>query len=199
MYCVGLTGNIASGKSTVASFFSQKGITVISADQVARDLTQKHQPAYGTICQRFGADITTASGELNRAKLRQIIFDNPNERLWLENLLHPLIRERIKELLRASKSVYSVVEIPLLKDRSIYPYLDRVLVVLATPEEQIKRVMARDNSSREQAETILKTQPSSFNRQQIADDIILNDSTVKDLEINVDDLHQLYSQLARNG
>ncbi|KTC86800.1 dephospho-CoA kinase [Legionella brunensis] len=196
MYCVGLTGNIASGKSTVATFFKDNGITVISADEVSRELTAPNLPAYEAIHLHFGNSVIKSPGELDRSKLRQIIFTNPNERVWLEQLLHPLIREHIIHLLSVSKSPYTVVEIPLLKDRSIYPYLNRVLVVLADPEEQIRRVMARDKSSREHAQAILTTQPSNLMRQKIADDIVLNNGSLVDLREKIAQLHEKYLHLA---
>ncbi|WED44304.1 dephospho-CoA kinase [Legionella cardiaca] len=196
MYCVGLTGNIASGKSTVASFFKEKDITVISADELARELSGIGKPAYQKIIAHFGKVVSGASGELNRAKLRQIIFTDPNERIWLEQLLHPLIRERITELLMASTSPYSVVEIPLLKDRETYPYLDRVLAVLADPKKQIQRVMTRDNISREHAEAILTTQPTDLKRLKIAEDIVFNNGSLTDLAQKIENLHERYLQLA---
>ncbi|CEK10712.1 dephospho-CoA kinase [Legionella hackeliae] len=196
MYCVGLTGNIASGKSTVASFLKSKGITVISADHIARDLTKKNGLAYKKIINRFGESILATSKEIDRAKLRQIIFSNPEQRLWLEQLLHPLIREHIVELLPHSRSPYSVVEIPLLKDRRVYPYLDRVLAVLSDQQEQIRRVIKRDNCSKEEAKAILLAQPDDAERIAIADDIILNNDSLEVLKEQITNLHQRYLQFA---
>lgn len=199
MYCVGLTGSIASGKSTVAFFFENRKITVISADQVARALTQTDEGVQKKIINQFGDSILDACKKINRTKLRQIIFANPEQRLWLEQLLHPLIRQRIVELVYKSKSPYSVVEIPLLKERKTYPYLDRVIVVLAEPQEQIKRVMERDNCTQKEAQAILAAQPSDADRVAIADDIILNNTSLTALECKVEALHQQYLQFASSA
>ncbi|ASQ45910.1 dephospho-CoA kinase [Legionella clemsonensis] len=196
MYCVGLTGSIASGKSTVAAFFKSKGITVISADHVARELTQTDEQVQKKIIKHFGQSILDAFEAIDRPKLRQIIFAHPEQRLWLEQLLHPLIRKRIVYLLGNNKSPYSVVEIPLLKERTTYPYLDRILVVLAEPEQQIKRVMVRDNCSKQEAQAILAAQPSDKERIAIADDIILNNASLETLKRKVAILHEQYLLLA---
>lgn len=192
MYCVGLTGNIASGKSTVASFFKNKGVTVINADYIARELTQSDEQVQEKIIKHFGESILDASQKIDRVKLRQIIFANPEQRLWLEQILHPLIRQRIVDLLSNSKSSYTVIEIPLLKERKTYPYLDRVLVVLAESETQIERVMARDNCSQKEAQAILSAQPSDAERMAIADDIILNNASLETLERKISVLHEQY-------
>lgn len=196
MYCVGLTGNIASGKSTVAAFFKNKGVMVISADEIAREITAPHEPALTLIKDHFGHEVITTQGELNRSALRTIIFENPKERLWLEGLLHPLIRQRIIEEIAESPSPYSVIEIPLLKDREVYPYLNRILVILANREEQIRRVMNRDNCSREHAKAILAVQPEELSREKIADDIVINTGSLSELEEKIEKLHQMYLQLA---
>jgi len=196
MYCVGLTGNIASGKSTVSQFFKKKGIIVISADEAARKLTAIHQPALAAIANYFGQSILTLSGELNRAALRELVFKDPKKRLWLEELLHPLIRQYIQDKIKESQSPYSVIEIPLLNKRSDYPYLDRILLILATHEQQIERVILRDNCSREQAEAILASQIDNNLRQEFADDIISNTDSLLELEKKVEKLHQQYLQFA---
>ncbi|KTD08265.1 dephospho-CoA kinase [Legionella jamestowniensis] len=199
MYCVGLTGGIASGKSTVASLFKNKRITVISADQVARELMQSDEQVQEKIVKQFGESILNSSKEIDRIKLRQIIFANPEQRLWLEQLLHPLIRQRIVELVHNSKSSYSIVEIPLLKERKSYPYLDRVIVVLAEPQEQIKRVMERDNCTQREAQAILAAQPSDAERIAIADDIIFNNTSLAALKLKVEALHQQYLRFASSA
>lgn len=130
-YCVGLTGNIATGKSTVATIFKQLEIEVISADCIAKQLTTKGQAAYTEIAAHFGSEILAADGQLNRRSLREIIFADKNERLWLENLLHPLIRKGIEEQISLCKSAYCVIEIPLLVDKVNYPYLNKILLIAA--------------------------------------------------------------------
>ncbi len=197
MYCVGLIGNIASGKSTVAAFFKALAITVISADEVSRELTAAKQPALKLITAHFGKTILHPSGELNRPALREIIFADPQERRWLEQLLHPLIRKAVKEKALQSLSPYTLIEIPLLKKIADYPYLNRILVVLASnSEQQIQRIMQRDNSSREQAMVILATQSDHLSRLDLADDMIFNTSNLASLKKKVKNLHQYYLQLA---
>ncbi|MFA5960276.1 MAG: dephospho-CoA kinase [Tatlockia sp.] len=197
MYCIGLTGNIASGKSTVSRFFKNKGIHVISADEAARQLTEVDTPLLAAITERFGSGMLSESGALNRSKLRELIFQNPNDRVWLEQLLHPPIRKHIAEKIAHSTSPYTIVEIPLLKERSHYPYLNRVLLVLADSEVQINRIIARDNTSEEQAKAILKTQSEEEKLRQIADDVILNCGSLPDLAKKVEKLHAQYLQFAR--
>ena len=196
MYCIGLTGNIASGKSTVATFFETLGITVISADKIARELTALGQPALHSIEEYFGKSVIYSSGELNRNGLRQRIFKEPKQRLWLERLLHPLIRRGIHSKINEARSAYCVIEIPLLNNRLDYPYLNRVLLILAEQEQQIKRVMLRDNCSREQSLAILATQVDDLIRQKMADDIIVNNGTLLELSAKVENLHAQYLQLA---
>ncbi|MDI9818808.1 MULTISPECIES: dephospho-CoA kinase [unclassified Legionella] len=199
MYCVGLTGSIASGKSTIASFFKGHGITVISADEIARELTSPQQPAYYKIKNHFGNTVITSSDKLNRSALRQIIFNNPGERLWLEQLLHPMIRQRILDKVKQSQTPYTVVEIPLLNNRQDYPYLARVLLITAEREQKIRRVMERDKIPREQAIAILATQYEDIKRQHFADDIITNNGSLAELIEKIEKLHKQYLRLARKN
>lgn len=196
VFCVGLTGSIASGKTTVAQCFASLGVAVISADQVARALRAKGQPAYAAIVDHFGQQLVLPDGELDRNRLRDIIFNNPEERAWLEALLHPLIRDRIKDQAISSTQAYCLIEIPLLVDKTTYPYLDRILVVTAEEELQIARVMLRDTSSREQALAILEVQPPLATRLDYADDVIVNDAGIDELQHQVLALHEKYLTLA---
>lgn len=196
MFCVGLTGNIASGKSTVAELFRTLGVHVLSADNIARELTLRGQPALHLITNHFGDEVLSATGDLDRALLREKIFKTPKERLWLEQLLHPLIREEIITELNKVTASYAVIEIPLLIKREDYPYLNRILVVIAEPKQQIERVIHRDNCSREQALAILASQPDELSRQKIADDLIFNNGSIAELKNNIIRLHHDYLQFA---
>lgn len=196
MYCVGLTGNIASGKSTVLAAFQALGVSTLSADAISRGLTQRGQPALEQIKNRFGTLVIDATGQLNRQALRQIIFSNPEQRIWLENLLHPLIRESLQSQLSKLETPYCVIEIPLLTTRQDYPYLDRVLVVFADPETQIQRVMERDKCDKAHAQNILATQPADSVRRDLADDIIFNNSSLANLTKIIKNLHVKYLQFA---
>ena len=194
MYCVGLTGSIASGKSTVAHYFSALNVDVINADEIAKELTSNNQPAFHKIVSHFGQTALTTTGELNRRYLRQLIFGNPQERLWLETLLHPLIRNEIKRKVSKLKTPYCLIEIPLLTDRSKYPYLNRVLLVQAAFEQQIARLITRDISSREDALAILATQSNHDIQLALADDILINTCSLAELQTHVASLHAKYLQ-----
>lgn len=196
MFCIGLTGTIASGKSTVAALFAKRGIDVINADHIAKMLVKRGQPALQQIIDHFGKSILTTEGELNRRHLRELIVNNTNKRIWLEELLHPLIRKQIQAEIDDCKSPYCIIEIPLLTDTTHYPYLNRVLLIQAHPEQQIMRLMTRDHSSREQACALLATtRADDIKRQAIANDILVNDGSLVSLREKVDTLHDEYLQL----
>lgn len=195
MYCVGLTGPIASGKSTVAALFVQLGAELIDADHISRQLTAKDQPALANIIAHFGPDFLDANGELRRRLLRDMIFKHPAERNWLEQLLHPLIRQEIEARLQSTPTFYYIVEIPLLSDKSSYPYLNRTLVVLTEPSIQRQRVMQRDQHTAEQVQAIVQAQADEKVYRSLADDIIINNGSLQDLEQAVLQLHQKYCAL----
>lgn len=192
VYCVGLTGNLASGKSTAATFFSALGVQIINADQISRELTAKNHAAYHEIIQHFGSEIVDENGELNRKILRTIIFSDPNARKWLEQLLHPLIRQKIKEQVDLCTTAYCIVEIPLLIDKKTYPYINKILLIDAPQGQQISRVMQRDQCSRKQALAILASQPEMSLRLKNADDVFVNDSGIEALKTAITHLHHKY-------
>ncbi|MBA4696005.1 MAG: dephospho-CoA kinase [Legionella sp.] len=202
MYVVGLTGNIGTGKSTVANMFKEHGAAVLSADTIAREVTRPSEPAWQEIINHFGNEIVCASGEINRSALREIIFQRPTERTWLEALLHPLIRSRILEVLALQsvnqKITYSVVEIPLLLKREDYPYLNRVLLIVAPEQQKISRLMKRDGHSEAEALAILATQPKETLQRTFADDILNNDGDHIELGKQVSLLHIKYLEDAQS-
>ncbi len=196
MFCIGLTGTIASGKTTVAARFASLGIDVIDADLLAHALVYRGMPAFMKIINHFGDSVLATNGELNRRHLRELIMNNADERAWLEGLLHPLIREQIQYDIAHCNSPYCIIEIPLLTDTSCYPYLNRVLLVLANTEQQISRLMARDHSSKEQACALLETTSAEdTKRLAIADDVLVNDGSVEALREKADLLHAQYLRL----
>ncbi|MCE0723859.1 MULTISPECIES: dephospho-CoA kinase [Legionella] len=192
VYCVGLTGDIASGKTTVAELFSELGIEVIHADKISREMTQKNKAPYREIVAHYGFTVLKEDGELDRNKLREIIFSNHEERDWLERLLHPSIRKEIKKRVDASTTPYCMVEIPLLITKQYYPYINHILLVRAPLELQISRLMQRDQCSKEQAQAILSIQPKTHLRLENADDIIVNNMDIVELTKRVNDLHYKY-------
>ena len=198
MLVIGLTGGIGSGKSAAANLFRQRGITVVDADIAARQAVEKGSPALQSIARHFGPDSLLADGTLNRQRLREIIFDNPEQKQWLENLLHPLIRQFIADQLGQSVSPYSILESPLLLETDQHRLTARVLVVDVPENVQIERVMSRDNVSKEHAIRILQSQASRQRRLANADDIILNTGSLTELRQKIDYLHQYYLKLATN-
>ncbi|KTC78619.1 dephospho-CoA kinase [Legionella cincinnatiensis] len=196
VYCVGLTGDIASGKTTAATLFSQLGIEVISADKISRELTQKDHHIYKKIVEHYGTKILNSDKDLNRAQLREIIFSNPKEREWLEHLLHPLIRQKIKKKVASCTTPYCIVEIPLLITKHHYPYIDRVLLITTPIETQISRVMKRDQCTKEQAQAILSVQPNISLRLKNAHDVVVNDLGIEELTTKVNNLHRKYLHLS---
>lgn len=192
VYCVGLTGGIASGKSTAAEMFATLGIQVINADNISRALTLKGQDAYAQIVARYGIEILNEHNELNRKALRAIIFSDSSERTWLEQLLHPLIRQKIKEQVNSTTTSYCIVEIPLLIDKETYPYINRVLLIQAPTHLQIERLMQRDNCNQAQALSILAAQPDASLRLKNANDIVVNDAGARELKAAITALHHQY-------
>ncbi len=197
MYCIGLTGTIASGKSTIAHYFQHLGIDMISADQIARQLVTPGTTAFTCIINHFGHELLTSTGELNRKALRELIINDARQRQWLEQLLHPLIRKKIQQAVARCTSAYCIIEIPLLINKQDYPYLNRILLVLADKDTQIARIMTRDNATHDAACAILATtQHLDEQRKAIADDIIMNNTSIQDLNIQLTQLHTLYLRQA---
>ncbi len=192
MYCVCVTGSMGSGKSTVAQLFEAKGIELLSADRIAKALTHKDTPPYRAIVKHFGSRILHEDQTLNRALLRSIIFKHPNEKIWLESLLHPLIRKEIKQSATRCSSAYVVVEIPLLSDKKNYPYINYVLYIQAAKALKIARIINRDNCSKEQAMSILSQQPPESAYLALADAVINNDGSLSELKQEVNHFHDLF-------
>jgi len=198
VYCIGLTGNIASGKSTVALLFNQLGVPIFNADSVSRQITLKGTKAYNKIMAHFGPSVVTKEEALDRKKIRNIIFSNPQERIWLEHLMHPIIRQQLKKEIASCTGPYCIVEIPLLKDKKGYPYINRILVVTSPIELQVQRIITRDQCTEAQAWAIIATQPSIEERIKNADDILENNSGANELKQAVKQLHLNYLKLAKN-
>lgn len=193
---VGLTGGIGSGKTEVSRRFEQLGITVVDADVVAREIVNTGSSSLSAISEHFGQDILNANGTLNRVQLRLRIFENPDERRWLENLLHPIIRKEIVAQLAESKTPYTILSSPLLLETKQDELVSRVLVIDATEEMQLKRASVRDINNQEQIQKIMATQMSRVERCTQADDIIENHGDLNDLDVAIKKLHTFYLQLA---
>jgi len=193
---IGLTGGIASGKSTVAQRLTELGIPVIDADVAARAVVEPGTVGIAQVVERFGSGILDATGALDRRALRDLIFNDPRARSDLEAILHPLIRAAMERSAEAAAGSYIVMAIPLLVEGGASDRVDRVLVVDVDESLQLQRVMARDGSSLEQARAILASQASRAARLAAADDVLLNSGTVTDVRQAVDRLHQKYLRLA---
>jgi dephospho-CoA kinase len=197
---IGLTGGIASGKSTVTQRFAELGIPVIDADVASRNVVEPGTPGLAQVVQRFGPQILDAAGSLNRPALRTLIFNDSSLRQALDAILHPLIRADMERTATQAKGSYLVMAIPLLiEGGAARQRVDRVLVVDADETLQIQRVQARDGGSQEQARAILASQSSRAQRLSQADDVLLNTGTVAELRQSVDRLHEQYLQLAQTS
>ncbi len=192
---IGLTGGIGSGKTTVSDLFSNLGIEVADADVAARQVVLPGSQALLSIQAHFGDQAIMADGSLNRQALRKQVFNNEDERKWLEALLHPLIRQQLQEQLKAAQSPYAILSSPLLLETDQYQLVDRILVIDIPEELQLERASKRDASKREQIKAIMAAQMSRKERCARADDIILNDTTPQALQANVLALHQQYLKL----
>jgi dephospho-CoA kinase len=193
---IGLTGGIASGKSTVAQRFLELGVPVIDADAASREVVALGTPGLKQVSARFGPGVITENGELDRRALRDLIFADPGARRDLEDILHPLIRADMEQSAAAAQGPYLVMAIPLLVEGGSRDRVDRVLVVDVDEAVQLQRVMARDGCSLDQARAILGAQAPRSARLAAADDVVANTGTVTDLRQAVDRLHERYLRLA---
>ena len=193
---IGLTGGIASGKSTVAQRFADLGVPVIDADVAARAVVGSGTPGLARVIERFGTGVLAQNGELDRRALRDLIFSNPGARRDLESILHPLIRIDMESSADQAVGPYIVMAIPLLIEGGPSDRVDRILVVDVDETVQLRRVMERDGCTAEQARAILASQASRSARLAAADDVLQNAGTVTDLRQAVDRLHERYLRLA---
>jgi dephospho-CoA kinase len=193
---IGLTGGIASGKSTVAQRFTDLGVPVIDADVAARAVVASGTPGLAQVIERFGPGVLAQNGELDRRALRDLIFSNPGARRNLESILHPLIRADMERSADKAVGPYIVMAIPLLIEGGPSDRVDRILVVDVDEAVQLRRVMERDGCIAEQARAILASQASRSARLAAADDVLQNAGTVTDLRQAVDRLHERYLRLA---
>ena len=190
---IGLSGGIASGKTTVANLFNEHfNIDIVDADIVAREVVALGSEGLKQIAAHFGDAILLENGTLNRSQLRELIFSNPKEKQWLNDLLHPMIRDKIDSDLSKVTSPYALLVAPLLVENQMQGMADRILIVDVPAEVQIERTMSRDNVSREQVTSILKSQASREQRLAVADDVIKNHTKNQELLPQITDLHQKY-------
>jgi dephospho-CoA kinase len=197
---IGLTGGIASGKTTVANLFEQQfGIEIVDADVVARQVVEPGSAGLEQITQHFGPEVIEADGTLNRARLREIIFADPSQKEWLNNLLHPMIREQMLQQLETVQSDYALLVIPLMVENNLQSLADKVVVVDVDPETQIQRTVERDQVDQQQAEAIVASQASREQRLAIADYVIKNNTKNQKLLYQITELHKKFLEMCRGN
>ena len=194
---VGLTGGIGSGKSAAASFFKNEGINVIDADDVAKEVVEKDTPGFKKVVEYFGAEIIHADGSIDRAKLRKEVFESIEKREALESITHPLVREKMSERILASQSPYSIIEVPLIFETKSMSSYDRVLVIDCESKLQLERAALRDKNSSDVIQNIINSQCSREERLSIANDVISNNDSLKNLQIRSLAMHHFYLGLTK--
>ena len=190
MIVVGLTGGIGSGKSAVTKIFEGLGVKVVDADVASRQPVMKGEPALKKIAEKFGANILTSEGELDRRKLREIIFNDNSAKDWLENLLHPLIHRILIDDLSSASSSYAILVSPLLFETNQKDLCSKTIVVDTSEDRQIDRTSKRDNVEPSQVKLIIDSQIDRKSRNELADIIILNDGSLQELEEKVKKFHE---------
>jgi dephospho-CoA kinase len=189
---IGLTGGIASGKSTVADMFADLGVPVIDTDVISREVVAPGEPALAEIREAFGPGVIAADGTLDRAAMRSLVFGDSAARRRLEAILHPKIGKVTREQADAAEGAYQIIVVPLLVESPLRGFVDRVLVVDCDEDTQVTRLLARDTETEEQARRILAAQSSRAERLAIADDVISNDGNLDAVREQVRVLHRRY-------
>ena len=195
MIRIGLTGGVASGKSEVAALFAARGATVIDTDQIARQVVEPGQPSFARLVEALGRGILGPDDRVDRRLLRRRIFEDVATRRIVEEVLHPAILAQLDRQAEAAPGPYQIHVIPLLAESGLRGRLDRILVVDCPEEQQIERLMCRDGESREDAMRALAAQATRAERLAIADDVIVNDGDLGQLEARVAVLDERYRQL----
>jgi dephospho-CoA kinase len=194
---IGLTGGIGSGKSAVANFFQDEGITVIDADELAREVIDKNSPGYKSIVDYFGSKIIDSNGLIDRAFLRKEAFDDDKKKKVLESIIHPLVKDLMTKRIATSNSVYSIIMVPLIFETNSMSNYNRILVIDCDPKIQLERATLRDNNSNEQIQKIIDSQCSREERLCIANDVIPNNDSLENLKVRSLAMHKFYLGLSK--
>jgi dephospho-CoA kinase len=194
---IGLTGGIGSGKSAVANFFQDEGITVIDADELAREVIDKNSPGYKSIVDYFGSKIIDSNGLIDRAFLRKEAFDDDKKKKVLESIIHPLVKDLMTKRIATSNSVYSIIMVPLIFETNSMSNYNRILVIDCDPKIQLERATLRDNNSNEQIQKIIDSQCSREERLSIANDVIPNNDSLANLKVRSFAMHKFYLGLSK--
>ena len=193
MFTIGLTGGVAAGKSTATNFFTDKGITVVDADIISRHLQLRGEEGYEKIVKKFSDDILDANGEIDRKKIRKIAFSDPKNKKWLEDLMHPMVRDEVIKQFEKVESAWAIYSAPLWSNKNVF---NRTLVIDTPKEVQLQRIIERDNCSKEVAEQVIAQQISSNERNCYATDLIINDSSLEEFRNKLEFYFELYNSLA---
>ena len=187
---VGLTGGIGSGKSAAGKYFVELGIDVIDADDISKNILDENIKAKELFIKNFGDKFLDKNNNIDRDLLRSEIFVNEEKKNILESIIHPIVREEITKFINQSDSIYKLIMVPLIYETNSQDFYDKIIVVDCNEENQILRASERDNKSKENIINIIKNQASRENRNSIADEIILNNSTLDNLRDQVIKVHQ---------
>jgi len=196
---VALTGGIGSGKTSIASIFKSLGVPVIDSDTISKEIILPGKPCFKDIINEFGEEILTNKGTIDRYKLRCIIFNNDKARIKLENIIHPVVFENIDTEISLINYPYCLVIIPLLIETKSTEKFDRILVIDALESLQFERIVKRDDISPILIKKIIKTQAKRKERLRYANDIIVNNDTIMNLNKSINTLHKKYLGLSNNN
>ena len=194
---IGLTGGIASGKTTVCDLFKELSVEIIDADVISHELSKKGGAAFEEIIEAFEDEIIGDDGELDRKKLRSIVFNDNTKKKMLERIIHPKVLLSINEKIKASQSDYLIISVPLMIETGMNAMMDRVLLIDCNVETQIERIIQRDQTSREEAIKIIESQASIESKRELSDDRIINnnETSIEELRIKVKEMNDFYRNL----
>ena len=194
---IGLTGGIASGKTTVCNLFKDLSVEIIDADVISHELSKKGGAAFEEIIEAFEDEIIGNDGELDRKKLRSIVFNDDSKKKMLEGIIHPKVLLSINEKIKASQSDYLIISVPLMIETGMNAMMDRVLLIDCNVETQIERLSQRDQSSREEAIKIIESQASIESKRELSVDRIINnnETSIEELTLKVKELDDFYRNL----
>ena len=195
---IGLTGGIGSGKSLAGDFFKSKNIDVIDADDLAQNALDREGEGYKKFLDIFGETFLDENSEIDRKALRKYIFQNPEMKNKLEEIVHPIVQNGILNFINNSNSIYRIIIVPLIAETNSSSFYDRVLAIDCKKEIQIERASKRDKSNEEQILKIIQSQASSEDRNKIANDVVENNDTKDEFLMNLEDIHKKYLILANN-
>ena len=193
MFTVGITGGIATGNSLATDFFAAKDLVIIDADKISRSLQEPGEAGFEAIIKKFGTAVLSKDQTINRSELRTLAFSNKDTKKWLEDLMHPMIGEKVLEGFKQAKSKWAIYSAPLWSEKNKF---DRVMVIDALRSQQIERIIKRDNSSEELAGQIVDQQLDRHQRVGFANDFLMNDSSIESFESKLDFYFNLYNKLA---